>query len=467
MSSGAGDATPITRYEDLVAHIRSGQKPPEARLVGLEHEKFGYRPGAGPLGEPLDYATGIRPVLDALAERFGWQRRELGGHLLELRRDKASVTLEPGGQLELSGAPAASLDAMARELVAHLDEVLAVSEPAQLRWLLMGARPAGTLDDIDWMPKPRYAIMRRYLPTRGAFAHYMMKMTCTVQVNLDFTSEEDAAQMLRAVLAVTPISSALFATSPFLGGTPSGRTSTRCHFWTDTDPDRTGYLPGMVEPGYTFADYVEYLLDMPMFFVERDGQLHDATHLTFRRYLDQGLDGHRAQLKDWGDHISTAFPEVRLKQYIEVRGADCVPPDLMMAFAALWLGILYDPSTRRQATSLTDGLDFDQRLTLHREMIDHGLAARLPTADRPSLLELARELVALARQGLVALGRPDDRRWLEALEQQVLAPGRSLSRQMRDVYDDTGSLERAIEPMWLTAAQVDAVRTGLRSSDTP
>lgn len=439
----------IEHREDLVTWFREGIKTPEQRKIGTEHEKFGYITDASGKLRPMPWEGGIERMMTELSERYGWHALRDQGKITALERDGAAITVEPGGQFELSGAPFATLDETEAELDKHLEEVEVISRELDFHWLGMGARPLHTLDEVPWMPKSRYKIMADYLPTRGKLAHYMMKMSCTIQANFDYTSEADAANILNTVLTVTPIVSGLFASSPFLAGQPTDHITSRCHFWTATDPDRTGYVPGMLEPGYTFDDYVDYLLDTPMVFIRRDGRYLDATGRTFARFLEEGLDGHRAILGDWELHVSTSWPEVRMKRYIEVRGADMAPAPFIPALSALWKGILYDNNARTRARALTEGLSLEQRLTLHRAMIDHGLAARLP--DGGLLLERARELVQIAEDGLVAQGCAPERRFLEVLHARVLEPGASLAEQLVSRFQTGNTVEDAIADLWIGA----------------
>lgn len=452
----------IGSIQDLVSYFHAGSKPASARAVGMEHEKFGLRiptDAAGALcladAQTVPYEGGIEAVMQRLVSEYGWSPVFDAGHLMALERDGGAVTLEPGGQFELSGAPFASLHDNARELFAHLREAHAVGQSLGIRWLLMGAQPLHSVDQIPWMPKSRYRIMSRYLPTRGSLAHAMMKMTCTVQANFDYTSEADAAEILRAILSVTSIASALFASSPFEHKALSPYIDRRCHIWTDTDPDRSGFVRAMLSPGFSFADYVEYLLDIPMICIRRDPEGYiDATGRTFRQYLLDGLPSatpgappHRASIGDWEMHLSMVWPEVRMKRYIEVRGCDVVPADLMLSMTALWKGLLYDPTARASAIALTADLSFEQRLALHSQMIERGLSGRSP--DGRSLLDLGLSLTQLASDGL-SRQYPTEVPFLAPLIDQVLAPGQSLAMQMRDRFNRDG-LASALDLAWLTS----------------
>jgi glutamate--cysteine ligase len=442
----------IDNLQTLTAYFASGSKPSSDRAVGMEHEKFGFSSSH----LPLPYTDGIQAIMQRLSADYGWAPVLDAGHLTALERDGAAITLEPGGQFELSGAPFARLDDTARELASHLQETLAVSAPLGVRWLLIGSQPFHSLDAIPWMPKSRYAIMSRYLPTRGSLAAHMMKMTCTVQANFDYTSEADAAQMLRAILSVTSIASALFASSPFYLSSPFSMINRRCHIWTDTDPDRCGFVEAMLQPGFSFSDYVEYLLNIPMICIRRDQGYLDATGRTFRQFLDDGLSvggvTHRATIGDWEMHLSMVWPEVRMKRYIEVRGCDVVPPDLMLSMVALWKGILYDPDARAASIALTDHLSYTDRIAFHADMIRVGLQSLTP--DGTPMLGLARSLVQLASDGLDRQ-YPGESRYLQPLIEQVVTPGASLASQMMSAYaanPTPAGLDAALAPYWLDAA---------------
>ena len=450
---------PIESLDDLTQYFRAGIKQVSERRVGTEHEKFGILDADASM-RPLPYTGGIDRVLSHLVEHHGWTPVYDGEHIIGLNRDRAAISLEPGAQFELSGAPLRHLDETRDELALHFREIAEISRELGVQWLAMGAHPSAALDDIVVVPKSRYAIMHRYMPKVGTLGHSMMKRTCTVQANFDYTSEADAADILNLGQRLSPIIAALFATSPFLEGQPSGKLSTRLHFWTDTDGARSGYLPTMLEPGYTFGDYVEYLLDVPMYFIIRKehGGYIDATHLTFRRFLEQGFEGERATLKDWENHMSTAFPEVRLKRYIEVRCADCGPAPLMLSCVALWKGVLYDANARSRAHALVDALDIETLHQLHLDMINEGLQARATAlSGSPTLLELGRALTDIAAEGLAAQAsetHPDESHHLEPLRARVLDPGRNLARQALARFDATASsaasaLRDALEPFWI------------------
>ena len=344
----------LTSKRDLVDYIASGEKPREDWRIGTEHEKFGY---TNEDLRPLPYAgpRGIHAMLEGLS-RFGWQRVEEAGNLIALVDDAGgSITLEPGGQLELSGAPLEDLHQTCAEVQKHLAQVREVAEPLGISFLGSGFQPKWRREDIPMMPKGRYEIMRSYLPTRGSMGLDMMFRTCTVQVNLDFSSEADMVKKFRVSMALQPIATALFANSPFEEGKPSGFLSRRSHTWTDTDPDRCGILPFVFEAGMSYERYVDYILDVPMFFVYRDGRYIDASGQSFRDFLAgrlPALPGEFPTSGDWSDHLTTAFPEVRMKKFLEMRGADGGPWRSLCALPAFWVGLLYDQEALDEAAEL-------------------------------------------------------------------------------------------------------------------
>ena len=349
---GAADQQAIvTSAADLVGWFEQGEKPPENWRVGTEHEKIGlYLRDYGSV--PFEGPRGIAAVLERVAELDGWRRIREGASLIALEKDGASITLEPGGQLELSGAPLRTIHETCSEFQGHLSLMKRVCEPLGIVWLGLGINPIHGVGQIPQMPKQRYRIMRSYLPTRGTLALDMMYATATVQANFDFESEADMVAKLRMALGVTPIVSAIFANSGLSEGKANGYVSRRLHIWQHTDPDRSGLLPIAFEDGFGYRDYVEWALDVPMFFVVRDGRYAAANGMTFRRFMTEGRAGERATLDDWARHLTTLFPEVRLKRVIEVRGADAVPPGLTCSLPAIWKGLLYDAGARQAAWEL-------------------------------------------------------------------------------------------------------------------
>lgn len=398
-------AAPIESKAQLVDYLAAGSKPVEDWRIGTEHEKFAFRlSDLKPL--PYDGPDGIRAVLEGLAG-CGWERVEENGNLIALTRGKASVTLEPGGQVELSGAPLRSIHDTCAEVADHLAQVKRVGEQLGIGMIGLGFQPKWRREDIPWMPKGRYKIMRDYMPKRGSLGLDMMTRTCTVQVNLDFASEADMVKKFRTSLALQPVATALFANSPFTEGKPNGFQSLRSHIWTDTDPDRTGDLPFVFEDGFGFERYVDYLLDVPMYFVYRDGRYIDAAGHSFRAFLEGKLavyPGHLPTLNDWADHLTTAFPEVRLKKYLEMRGADGGPWSRLCALPALWVGLLYDGTALDAAWDLVKDWTTAERAALRRDVPRLGLATPFRGG---TVRDVALRVLAIARQGLASRAQTD------------------------------------------------------------
>lgn len=414
--------TPITDRAQLVAVLASGEKPRDAWRIGTEHEKFGFR--LGDLRPPtFDGERGIEALLKGLT-RFGWDPVDEGGRTIALLKDGASVTLEPAGQLELSGAPLDTIHQTCREVGSHLYEVKAVADELRLGFLGMGFQPKWRRDEMPWMPKGRYRIMREYMPKVGSLGLDMMTRTCTVQVNLDYASEADMVKKFRVSLALQPVATALFADSPFTEGKPNGYLSYRSHIWTDTDADRTGMLDFVFEDGFGYERYVDYLLDVPMYFSYRDGIYHDASGKSFRKFLRGELDvlpGVLPTLRDWNDHMTTAFPEVRLKKYLEMRGADGGPWNRLCALPAFWTGLLYDDAALDAAWDLVKDFTLEQRNLMRDEVPRLALGAPAPGG---TLRELAREALKISVAGLSRRARlnskgVDETGFLDALVEIV------------------------------------------------
>lgn len=431
----------------LVDFIRAGEKPESEWKVGTEHEKIGllaesYAP------VPYEGERGIGALLEAMAREDGWNRIFEGENLIALEKDGASITLEPGGQLELSGAPLRTIHETCHEFHSHLDLVRRVSGPLGVIWLSSGINPLHPVEDIPRMPKARYDIMRAYLPTRGELALHMMHLTATVQANLDFADEADMAHKLRTSLAVSPIVSALFANSSIAERKATGFASRRVHIWHHTDPDRCGLLPFVFEADFGYDDYVEWALDVPLFFIVREGRYLPARGTTFREFMERGLEGERATVDDWSLHLTTLFPEVRLKRVLEVRGTDAVPAGMICALPALWKGLLYDKEALDAAWALVRDQSQADREAALDDASRRGLAGEM--AGRPTL-ELARELVEIGREGLRRIGHAgqrdaDERGYLEPLLRQ-LETGRSPGQEILDQWE-TGwarSVPRLIE----------------------
>jgi len=399
-------STIVTCKRDLVEYLESGCKPRDKWLIGTEHEKFAYR-----LDDlrPLDYEgeQGVRIMLDKLT-RFGWNPVSEDGNVIALLQDDgSSITLEPAGQLELSGAPLSTIHETCKEVGTHLQQVKAVAAEMGIGFLGVGYQPKWPRAEMPWMPKNRYSIMQDYMPTRGNLGLDMMQSTCTVQVNLDFDSEATMVKMFRVSLALQPIATALFANSPFKDGKPTGYLSYRSHIWTDTDPDRTGNLPFVFEDGFGFERYVDYMLDVPMYFVYRDGTYIDATGQSFRDFLDgklAALPGEQPTLKDWEDHLTTAFPEVRLKRYLEMRGADGGPWSRLCALPALWVGLLYDSGSLDHAWNMIKDWTIEEHDHL-RAMVPE-MALNTPFRDG-TVGDIAMDVLECAHEGLVRRKRLD------------------------------------------------------------
>ena len=397
-----GDNDPIIESRDqLVAPMAAGEKPRERWRIGTEHEKLVYRTadfGAPSYAEP----GGIRDLLLALRE-FGWEPIEENGTVIAMGGADGTVSLEPAGQLELSGAPLETLHQTCAETGRHLKQVKQIGDKLGLGYLGLGMWPDKRRDELPIMPKGRYDIMLRHMPRVGSMGLDMMLRTCTIQVNLDYGSEADMVQKFRTSLALQPLATALFANSPFTEGKPNGFLSYRSHIWTDTDPARTGMLGFVFEDGFGYERYVDYMLDVPMYFVFRDGKYIDAAGQSFRDFLRgelPALPGEKPRESDWVDHLSTAFPEVRLKSFLEMRGADGGPWNRICALPALWVGLLYDQGALDAAWDLVKGWDMAGREALRAAAPKLGLDAPLPGGG--TLRDIAGEVLAIARGGLNA-----------------------------------------------------------------
>jgi glutamate--cysteine ligase len=422
------ESPPVRGLRDLVSWFRARERPPSEWKVGLEHEKVPIV--AGTL-DPVPYEgpRGIGAALRAF-ERFGYEPFQEEGHVIAAQKRGLTISLEPGGQVELSGRPFQDVHVVAAELDRHLEKCRAVAEELGIELLAVGYRPWGTPATAAWMPKTRYVVMRPFLAARGARAEDMMAMTASAQVSFDFGSEPDMAQKLQTALAVQPAVVALFANAPVVGGREAGWKSFRAAVWEDVDPARSGLLAFAFEPGFegeAYRRYAEWALDVPMIFLRRGGRYLETGGLTFRAFLAEGLGGERPTLDDWEDHLTTLFPEVRVKGVVEVRGADSCDAEMTKALAALWKGILYDGAARAEAAALFAPLDIPARRALGVAAGREGLAARLPGGA--SLREAAAELVEIAARGLCrqrCCGEKgqDERVWLEPLRDRA-ASGRS------------------------------------------
>ncbi len=436
---GEEDATPIASEQkaalrQLAAYLAVGGKPRAAWRIGTEHEKFGfYRAGgAGAPYSPPPYAPcGIQAMLEGIAAR-GWEPILDAGNLIGLKKDGQSVSLEPGGQFELSGAPVASLHETVSELERHFKDVHAVAAPLELGFAPLGFHPTARRADMPFMPKSRYGIMRRYMPLVGGLGLDMMLRTCTVQVNLDFADEADMVRKLRVGLLLQPVATALFANSPFTEGKPNGFLSARANVWTDTDGARTGVPAVMLDDGFGFERYVDWLLDVPMYFVARHGQLRDVAGASFRDYMAgriEALADLTPTLGDFADHITTTFPEVRLKRFLEMRGADAGSPAMMVAQSAFWVGLLYDEAALAAALALCRRYAVADLVGLRAAVPRMGLAAPLGGG---TLAQLAGEAVGIAADGLRARGL-DEARLLAPL-QDIVAGGPTQAQAWLALY---------------------------------
>ncbi|MFL9824474.1 glutamate--cysteine ligase [Rhodoplanes sp. SY1] len=414
------DMTPLQSRDDLVAWFAAGEKPKDKFRIGTEHEKFPFTIARH---EPLPYEgpRGIRALLEGMQMILGWEPIMEGEHIIGLVdvTQGGAISLEPGGQFELSGAPEPTIHQTCSELQAHLAQLREVAAPLGIGFLGLGMAPTWTRTEIAVMPKGRYRIMTSYMPKVGRLGLDMMYRTCTVQTNLDFASEADMVKKLRVSLALQPVATALFANSPFTEGKPNGFLSFRSEIWRDTDADRSGMLPWAFEPGMGYERWVDYALDVPMYFVKRGDRYIDVAGQSFRDLLAGRLDalpGERATLSDWANHISTIFPEVRLKRYLEMRGSDAVPWRSLPALPAFWVGLLYDDANLDACWEIVKGWTAEERQSLRDQVPRLGFEATI--AGR-TILELARETVALARAGLARREKQD---WMGRDETRFLAP---------------------------------------------
>ncbi len=348
-----------------------------------------------------------------------------------------TLSLEPGGQVELSGSPFTKLSDVAAEHLHHIARMKAIGAELGIRMLGIGYRPFGTTGEMPWMPKTRYKVMRAFMPTRGKLALDMMLMTGTVQTSLDFTSEEDCAEKVRAAASVSSLVAALYANSPIVAGRDSGMQTFRYHVWSDVDPARCGLLPFFFDDeGFTYRRYAEWALQAPMLFIRRSGEYVTMDGLTFAQFMAKGHRGHHATFTDFEDHMTTLFPEIRVKQLIEMRSADAVDAATSNALPALFMGILYDRTGREASTALTRKLSFEGRLALQEDVAKHGLAARLG-AKGPTVLDASRELGAIARDGLKRLGHGADTRLLDPLA-EIAESGRTPADRLREAFARSG-----------------------------
>ena len=442
--SSAG--APIENRHQLVEYLEAGTTPQSDWRIGTEHEKFVFNLETH---EPAPYegTWGIRAMLDGL-QRFGWQPVLENGNPIALTMDDCNISLEPGGQFELSGAPLDTIHQTCDEVHEHLAQAKEVGDELGVGMLGLGFHPTARRDDIPWMPKDRYEIMRNYMPKKGTLGLDMMLRTCTVQVNLDFASEADMVKKFRVGLALQPVATALFANSPFVEGAPSGFYSYRSHIWEDTDPDRCGILPFVFEDGMGFERYVDHVLDVPMYFVYRDGRYIDASGQSFRDFIDgrlPALPGETPTMSDWADHLTTLFPEVRLKRILEMRGADGGPWRRLCALPALWVGLLYDGTALDAAWDMVKDWTVEEHEMLRKNVPVHALHTEFRNG---TVRDLAAKVLEISHAGLRARAQLDgagsnETGFLGALD-EIVARGSCPAELKLDLYNGAwqGSVNR-------------------------
>ncbi|CDN52759.1 Glutamate--cysteine ligase [Neorhizobium galegae bv. officinalis bv. officinalis str. HAMBI 1141] len=452
MARDTTDQTPLTSVSELSAYLAKGARPKQDFRIGTEHEKFAFfRADNSPV--PYFGDASISALLKGMEKKLGWEPIMDGENIIGLGEQSGmgAISIEPGGQFELSGAPVESIHQTCRESNQHLAVLREIAEPMGIRFLGIGGSPKWTLAETPRMPKSRYDIMTRYMPKVGSKGLDMMYRTCTIQVNLDFSSEEDMAAKMRVSMKLQSIATALFASSPFTEGKPNGLVSWRGDIWRDTDNRRSGVLPFVFRPDFGFADYVEWALDAPMYFIVRDGKYHDCTHVTFRQFMNGAL---RQEVKDWeptmGDwtnHLSTLFPDVRLKRFLEMRGADGGPWRRICALPAFWVGLLYDDTALADAETLTADWTVEDVIAMRDAVPAKGLRAEI---KGKSVLDVAREAVAISKAGLKARARlngegQDESIFLQPLD-EVLAKKTTMADDMLSLYH--GRWNGSVEPVF-------------------
>jgi len=445
------DLTPIERRDELVDWLAQGAKPKSAYRIGTEHEKFAFTlEGHRPV--PYEGRRGIRALLEGMQHLLGWQPIMEGDYVIGLSdvTGGGAITLEPGGQFELSGAQVETVHQTSSELMAHLAQVREVATPLHIGFLGIGMTPNWTLAEIPKMPKGRYRIMTAYMPKVGSLGLDMMYRTCTVQTNLDFSSEADMVKKLRASIALQPVATALFANSPFTEGKPNGFLSFRAEIWRDTDSDRTGMLPWVFDDGMGFERWVDYALDVPMYFVKHGDEYVDVAGQSFRDLIAgklPGMPGASATISDWSNHLSTTFPEVRLKRYLEMRGADSGPLPNLLALPAFWAGILYDDTSLDAAWDMVKDWTAEERQKLRDQVPKAGLAAMIRGR---TVFEIASDALRLAYGGLTRrkrldAGGHDETRYLEPLQDR-LARGTTPAEELLEKF--YGPWASSVEPLY-------------------
>ncbi len=452
MARDTTDQTPVTSLADLTEYLAEGNKPKEKFRIGTEHEKFAFFKADN---SPVPYfgEASISALLNGMAEKTGWEPIIDAGNIIGLAEQsgQGAISLEPGGQFELSGAPLENLHQTCKESNRHLAVLREIAEPLGIRFLGIGGSPKWTLAETPRMPKSRYDIMSRYMPKVGTQGLDMMYRTCTIQVNLDFSSEEDMRRKMQVSLKLQPLSTALFASSPFTDGKPNGLLSWRGDIWRDTDNQRAGVLPAVFNADFGFEDYVTWALDVPMYFVVRDGKYHDCTHVTFRQFMNGAMKGELADwepnMGDWTNHLSTLFPDVRLKRFLEMRGADGGPWRRICALPAFWVGLLYDDAALDAAEDLTRNWTYEDTLAMRNAVPAEGLSA---THRGTSLFDVAREVLAISRLGLKNRNRlngddVDESIFLAPLD-EVLAKKATLAEDLLALYN--GRWNGSVEPLF-------------------
>ena len=452
MARDTTDQTPLTSVSELSAYLASGARPKDQFRLGTEHEKFAFFTSDN---SPVPYAgdASISALLNGMQAKLGWDPIMDGENIIGLaeRSGMGAISIEPGGQFELSGAPLETIHETCRESNRHLEVLREVAEPMGIRFLGIGGSPRWRFDETPKMPKSRNEIMTRYMPKVGTQGLDMMYRTCTIQVNLDFSSEADMARKMRLSMKLQPLATALFAASPFTEGKPNGFLSWRGNIWRDTDNQRAGLLPFVFKPDFGFDDYVEWALDVPMYFVVRDGRYHDCTHVTFRQFMNGALKGEieawEPTLGDWTNHLSTLFPDVRLKRFLEMRGADGGPWRRICALPAFWVGLLYDDGALAAAEELTSTWTYEDVLQLRDAVPVEALAAEI--RGRP-LLDVAREVLNVSRSGLASRKRlndegQDETVFLGTLD-EVIAKKATLAEDLLALYH--GRWQGSVEPVF-------------------
>ena len=453
MARDTTDQTPLGTLDDMAAYMAAGAKPKDKFRIGTEHEKFAFfRADNSPV--PYFGEASISALLTGMQAKLGWEPIMDGENIIGLgeQHGMGAISIEPGGQFELSGAPLETLHQTCKESNQHLAVLRDVAEPMGIRFLGIGGSPKWSLAETPRMPKSRYEIMTRYMPKVGSQGLDMMYRTCTIQVNLDFSSEADMRQKMRVSMKLQSLATALFASSPFTEGKPNGLLSWRGDIWRDTDNRRAGVLPFTFSKDFSFGDYVNWAIDAPMYFVVRDGKYHDCTHITFRQFMNGALKGEIAdwepQLGDWTNHLSTLFPDVRLKRFLEMRGADGGPWRRICALPALWVGLLYDDAALAAADEMTAGWTVEDVVAMRDAVPAQGLKASV--AGRP-LMEVAREVVEISRTGLKARTQlnsegQDESVFLNTLD-EVLAKRTTLADDMLALYH--GRWNGSVDPVFV------------------